>query len=196
MSTTLTTVIPGQKICKADALHVSGQGTYVRHGFIYSNLLGYLLVEESSEQRITVQVQRDNEKNAVPSAGCIVTARINSINARFCKCSIICIEDTVLREPFRGQIRKEDVRATEKDQVELYKCYRPGDIVLARVLSLGDAHSYLLSTAEDELGVVIARSDAGHPMISISWTEMQCPQTFVREFRKVAKVFQESAAKE
>lgn len=28
-------------------------------------------------------------------------------------------------------------------------------------LSLGDAHSYLLSTAENELGVVIATSEAG-----------------------------------
>ena len=55
-------------------------------------------------------------------------------------------------------IRKEDVRATEKDRVEMYRSFRPGDISLARVISLGDAMvGYLLTTAENELGVVIAR---------------------------------------
>lgn len=45
---------------------------------------------------------------------------------------------------------KEDIRATEKDKVEIYKSFRPGDIVLAKVISLGDAQSnYLLTTAEN-----------------------------------------------
>ena len=46
-------------------------------------------------------------------------------------------------------------------QVEMSKSFRPGDIVIARVISLGDAQSYLLTTAENELGVVIATSEAG-----------------------------------
>ena len=36
----------------------------------------------------------------------------------------MCVRDVVLPSPFRGQIRKEDVRATEKDKVEMYKSYR------------------------------------------------------------------------
>lgn len=44
------------------------------------------------------------------------------------------MKDIVLAEPFRGQLRKEDVRATEKDRVEMYKCFRPNDIILARVV--------------------------------------------------------------
>jgi exosome complex RNA-binding protein Csl4 len=43
----------------------------------------------------------------------------------------------------------------------MYDCFRPGDIVLADVLSLGDARSYFLSTAKNELGVVHAKSLAG-----------------------------------
>ncbi|XP_032047394.1 exosome complex component CSL4 isoform X4 [Aythya fuligula] len=73
--------------------------------------------------------------------------------------------------------------------VEVYKSFRPGDIVLAKVISLGDAQSnYLLSTAENELGVVVARSEAGVQMVPISWCEMQCPQTHTKDFRKVARV--------
>ncbi|CAG0879594.1 unnamed protein product [Darwinula stevensoni] len=135
-----------------------------------------------------ISVKRGDEQHVVPSTGSIVTARVTSVNPRFCKCKILCIEDTVLKEPFRAIIKKEDVRATHKDKVELYKCFRPRDIILARVLSLGDALSYLLSTAENELGVVIAHSEAGAAMVPVSWTEMQCPKTFMKEPRKVAKV--------
>ena len=71
----------------------------------------------------------------MPSAGDIVTARVTTVNPRWAKCAILCVKDTVLAEPFRGVLRKEDVRATEKDRVEIYKCFRPNDIILARVVS-------------------------------------------------------------
>ena len=83
------------------------------------------------------------------------------MNTRFCKLAILAVEGCPLNEPFRGTLRKEDVRATEKDKVEIYKSFRPGDIVQARVSSLGDSQSYFLSTAENELGVIFAMSEAG-----------------------------------
>ena len=49
----------------------------------------------------------------------------------------------------------------------------------AQVISLGDARSYYLSTAKNELGVVFASSVAGHTMIPISWEQMICPVTKV-----------------
>ena len=75
----------------------------------------------------------------------------------------------------------------------MYKCFRPTDIVLARVLSYGEASSgYLVTTAENEFGVVIARSElSAEKMVPISWTEMQCPKTFNKENRKIAKVIPE-----
>ncbi|XP_071604628.1 exosome complex component CSL4 isoform X6 [Heliangelus exortis] len=115
--------------------------------------------------------------------------RVCSINSRFAKVHILYVGSTPLKSSFRGTIRREDIRATEKDKVEVYKSFRPGDIVLAKVISLGDAQSnYLLSTAENELGVVVARSEAGVQMVPISWCEMQCPQTHTKDFRKVARV--------
>lgn len=70
----------------------------------------------------------------------------------------------------------------------MYKCFRPGDIIRAKVISLGDAHSYILSTAENELGVIFAESEAGAAMVPVSWCHMQCPKTKAKENRKVAKV--------
>ena len=68
---------------------------------------------------------------------------------------------------------------------------------MARVISLGEASSgYILTTAENELGVVIAHAEtSGAKMIPVSWTEMQCPKTYNKEFRKIAKVIPENLAK-
>lgn len=43
----------------------------------------------------------------------------------------------------------------------MYDCFRPGDIVRCEVLSLGDARSYYLTTARNELGVVYSKGSAG-----------------------------------
>jgi hypothetical protein len=43
----------------------------------------------------------------------------------------------------------------------MYSCFRPGDLVRAEVISLGDARSYYLSTAKNSLGVVSAKTVNG-----------------------------------
>lgn len=129
----------------------------------------------------------------MPIPGDIVTCRIQVINYRFAKCLIIGIGDVVLSRHLKGILRKEDVRAADKDRVEMYKCYRPGDIILAKVLPQTELHTYQLTTAENELGVVVAKFRGQDlPMIPISWTEMQCPNTLVKESRKVARLMPEN----
>ncbi|XP_033756557.1 exosome complex component CSL4-like isoform X2 [Pecten maximus] len=179
--------VPGQRICRYDENVVSGNGTYTRSGFVHASLAGYLTTRSDNDQ-VIVEVKTDTELNIVPTVDAVVTTRVTNVNPRFCKCSILSVGCITLKEPFRGLIRKEDVRATEKDKVEMYKCFRPGDIVVARVMSLGDAHSYVLSTAENELGVVMATSEAGANMTPVSWCKMRCPKTLAEEYRKVAKV--------
>jgi len=190
-------VVPGLRLCESDDKHVAGPGTYSQHGYIYSSLLGELKLIHTRNNTVSVEVEGCGQKTLVPSTGDVVTVRILSVNPRFAKANIVCVKDVVLSEPFRGQIRKEDVRSMEKDRVEMYKSFRPGDIVLARVISFGDASAgYLLTTGENELGVVIATSEAGASMVPVSWTEMQCPETYVKENRKVAKVIPDHLATE
>lgn len=97
-------------------------------------------------------------------------------------------ESCVLEDTLVGTIRQRDVRAFDVDSVEMYKSFRPSDLVKAQVLSLGDARSYFLSTARNDLGVILATSTAGNTMVPINWEQMQCPVTGVKEFRKVAKI--------
>lgn len=82
-----------------------------------------------------IEVKTNGNQTIVPVAGDIVTARITILNQRFAKCAITCIGDVILNRVYRGVLRKEDVRAERKDEVEMYKSFRPGDIILARIVS-------------------------------------------------------------
>uniref|UniRef100_A0A5G2R6F0 Exosome component 1 n=1 Tax=Sus scrofa TaxID=9823 RepID=A0A5G2R6F0_PIG len=155
--------IPGERLCNLEE-GSPGSGTYTRHGYIFSSLAGCLT--------------KSSENGAV-----------SSINSRFAKVHILYVGSTPLKNSFRGTIRFPLTLRFFFSQVEIYKSFRPGDIVLAKVISLGDAQShYLLTTAENELGVVVAHSESGVQMVPISWCEMQCPKTHTKEFRKVARV--------
>ncbi|XP_031667552.1 exosome complex component CSL4-like isoform X1 [Oncorhynchus kisutch] len=160
--------VPGDRLCSTEDC-MPGTGVYLRHGYIYSSLAGYVLRKNEGEELPVISVVRETEAQLLPDVGAIVTCKVTSINPRFAKVHILYVGSTPLKDRFRGTIRKEDVRATEKDRVETYKSFRPGDIVLAKVISLGDVQSnYLLTTAENELGVVVAHSEAGAQMVSIS----------------------------
>lgn len=56
-------------------------------------------------------------------------------------------------------------------------------------ISLGDQSNYYLSTARNDLGVLMATSDAGNAMHPVSWREYRDPVTGTSELRKVAKPF-------
>ncbi|KAF9891793.1 exosome 3'-_5 exonuclease subunit ski4 (Csl4) [Aspergillus nanangensis] len=90
---------------------------------------------------------------------------------------------------FQALIRKEDVRVVEKDRVVMDEMFRVGDIVRGSVISLGDQSFYYLTTARNDLGVVMARSEAGNMMFPVSWKEMRDPDTGLAELRKVARPF-------
>ncbi|XP_074089319.1 exosome complex component CSL4 isoform X3 [Macrotis lagotis] len=172
MAPPLRYCIPGERLCNLEEAS-PGSGTYTRHGYIFSSLSGCLVKTSDNGELPVVSVTRETESQLLPDVGTIVTCKVSSINSRFAKVHILYVGSTPLKNSFRGTIRKEDVRATEKDKI-----------------SLGDAQSnYLLTTAENELGVVVAHSEsAGVQMVPISWCEMQCPRTHTKEFRKVARV--------
>lgn len=66
-----------------------------------------------------------------------------------------------------GAVRLEDIRATEVDKIQIGSCFRPGDTVLAEVVSLGTSRDYYLSTAHNHLGVVYAKSLAGMEVLDL-----------------------------
>ncbi|EFN58333.1 hypothetical protein CHLNCDRAFT_30168 [Chlorella variabilis] len=184
-------VTPGERLALV-AEYDAGSGTCVKDKFICATLVGSKRVlpagEGEAEQRPRVEVVRSGVEPVVPRVGDTVTARVVRINPRLAAVDILCVGPKPVRQRYSGVIRVQDVRATEIDKVQVQASFRPGDVVRAEVLSLGDARSYHLTTAKNQLGVVYAKSVAGVPMVPISWQEMQCPHTRAVENRKVAKL--------
>ncbi|EKU21487.1 exosome complex component CSL4 [Nannochloropsis gaditana CCMP526] len=136
-------------------------------------------------------------QNVVLAVGHVVTTRVLRITSKQAYVEILALGSVVLRQTCQGIIKKEDVSDHDIDRIEIPRCFRPGDIVRARVVSLGDSRQYYLKTAESELGVVYARSQTqleeggaeggGRVMVPVSWEAMMDPLTKATEPRKVAK---------
>eukprot|EP01116_Phalansterium_solitarium_P011380 TRINITY_DN27039_c0_g1_i1.p1 TRINITY_DN27039_c0_g1~~TRINITY_DN27039_c0_g1_i1.p1 ORF type:complete len:211 (-),score=21.92 TRINITY_DN27039_c0_g1_i1:98-730(-) len=185
---------PGQRLGHVEDF-VPGSGTYVRGHHIYASVVGEKQVEQISDdvqladgvKKVPyLSVIKEKDPVVVPEQHSVVTARITKVNPRFASALILCVGPIAVKEPFQGMIRLQDVRQST-EPVEMYKCYRPGDIIKAEVISLGDARSYFLSTAKNELGVIFCKSVNGATMIPVSWDMMQCPVTKMKEYRKVAR---------
>ncbi|KAL0074359.1 hypothetical protein J3Q64DRAFT_1772390 [Phycomyces blakesleeanus] len=182
-------VVPGQRLGYAED-YSAGTGTYERDGLLYSSVVGLRHVLQAAEGQLPLlTVTREKEQSAVPEVGSVITGKVIRVSPMQAVVAIMVVGEVPCKEDFVGSIRVQDVRAAEKDKVKIYNSFRPGDIVQAEVISLGDARSYVLSTAKNELGVIFATSVAGATMIPVSWQEMQCPKTKAIEYRKCAKPF-------
>jgi len=180
-------------------------GTYTRSGNVYASAVGKLSATPpaSLDSPFTVSVALDRSKRyaseQVLSVGQIVLGRVARIATQQAFVEIVAAAGgagvdigggggLALRETQSGVIRKEDVRAGASVQVEIYSSFRSGDVVLAKIISLGDSRRYFLSTADSELGVIHAISaTSGKKMVPVNWKEMECPDTKVKEARKCAK---------
>ncbi|KAJ2714075.1 hypothetical protein H4R19_001917 [Coemansia spiralis] len=191
MSSGLDVVTPGRRLGLAEE-YEAGNGTYVRNGLIYSSILGTRAEQAASDEKggkSTLSVERKNAKFAIPAIGSEVLCRVVRMNPRAASVAIIMVGSTPCQEDFQGTVRVQDIRATEKDLVQMITSFRPGDIIRAEVISLGDQRSYYLATTKNEHGVVFAQSAAGNTMVPVSWEEMQDPKTKDVEKRKCAKTF-------
>lgn len=172
----------------------AGPGTHVAGGNVVASLTGRCQVSEAGasgedkNQLPALAIVHGRRQPAIPRPGAIVTCRVTKVDPRLALADILCVGSRAATQKFSGVVRQEDVRATEIDKVDMFQSFRPGDIIRAAVLSLGDSRAFQLSTARNELGVVYAKSFAGAPMAPVSWQEMECPVTRQREPRKVAKV--------
>ncbi|KAI0778521.1 hypothetical protein BD413DRAFT_509855 [Trametes elegans] len=176
-------VLPGQPIpLPRGPLPQLGRGVYSRDGTVRASLVG---VPHHSGS--TLEIKRTRPHPPVPNS--VVLGSVTRLSPLQAVLSINVVDGIPLPagEEFTGVIRVQDVRATEKDKVKIADCFRGGDVVRGLVLSLGDARSYYVTTARNDLGVIFATSEAGATMEPVSWQEMRCPKTGKIEKRKCAK---------
>ncbi|KAL8702547.1 MAG: hypothetical protein Q9201_004288 [Fulgogasparrea decipioides] len=146
--------------------------------------------------------ERISNTNALPRVGDTVLGRVTRCMTRQVNVGILIVmggeghgnvkeggEGIVCAHEVQGVVRREDVRSTEKEKIVVGEGFRVGDLVRAVVISLGDQSNYYLTTAKNELGVIMAKSENGNTMYPISWKEFKDPVTGETEMRKVAKPF-------
>jgi exosome complex component CSL4 len=187
-------VAPGDRLGAARGW-APGPGTYLRQGHVYAATAGRLQLHSSSDEhsKLLSVVPRRQElaSRQVLTVGQVVLCRVVRIALQQAAVEIVAVEGLgQLSYPHEAVIRREDVRTAtpSSGSMELKDSFRPGDLVVARILSLGDTRRYFLATAEPQLGVIHAVSaKSGNVMAAISWKEMQCPETGVKEARKCAK---------
>ncbi|KAF2999685.1 exosome 3'-_5 exonuclease subunit ski4 (Csl4) [Curvularia kusanoi] len=200
--------LPGQLLGSTDK-YFPGPGTHIHESSIYASIAGPVITSPAPKTTTTprasplLSIQRPSSSRdpgilgtgsggggtILPEVNSVVLALITRLGPRFATCEILVIDDVVCRESFQGQIRREDIRATEKDKIKMEESFRVGDLVRGTVISLGDQSNYYVSTSENEFGVVSARSEEGRLMYPVSWREFRDPVTGRGEARKAAKPF-------
>lgn len=192
-------VVPGDRLGALRQVR-AGKGTYIKAGNVYASLVGKLTIEpvqdnndaaSSSAPQFHAHVDSTKEilSLQVLSVADVVLGRITRITNTQAFVDIFA-KDTIgtLRYPSEGIIRREDIRPLASEQLPVEDNFLPNDLVLCRILATGDQRRYLLTSAAPELGVIHAVSaTSGNPMVPVSWKEMTCPHSGVREPRKCAR---------
>ena len=143
---------PGSKLGSA-ADFSPGPGTYESNGGVYASILGSVSTKTGTG-KATLSVVHFRRRPAatalVPAVGQIAQGRVTRITSTVVNIDILCVSEVVLPQPALGVVRVEDVFPSEVDHtaVQMSSCFRPGDVVKARIMSLGDSRQYYLSTAE------------------------------------------------
>jgi exosome complex component CSL4 len=171
------TVCPGELLGNITEYEIAG-GCYVVSGTndIRSSLIGKLVVSEIGEgasKKKILSVISSRSKTAselVLDVGDRVLCRVLRTTLNQANVEIISVGDRALSQFPKGIIRREDIRLSDIDSVVVHECFRPGDIVIAAVISLGDSRQYYLSTADADLGVRFAKSqNSDKLLVPVSW---------------------------
>ena len=92
---------------------------------------------------------------SVPTIGDFVYARVTRISrSRGAECLIFALNLNPLGRELKGTVRINDVTAPDLVIAGIENAFRPGDVIRAKIISLGDSRNYFLSTVADDCGVV------------------------------------------
>lgn len=182
-------VFPGDKIeCYSEDVLI-GTGVHVNKGFFIASLVGHVSFSSINEGKVCISVvpPGDCADDTVLKVGDKVMCRATKLSMNQTNVDIISVGDKELKQVAKGVIRREDIQTSEIDTIVMSNSFRPGDLIRAKVISMGDSRNFYCSTSESDCGVRFARSQIGNLMRPISWKEMQDIFTGKIEARKSAK---------
>ena len=138
-------VAPGDNIGNAKRI-IAGKGCYVRGSSVYASVVGTLTLSPQKdgdkklhEASIILEKGRQYASSQVLTIGSKVLCKVLRIVTNMATVEIVAAEEIgSLREHHSGIIRKEDVRVGVTEEVQIFESFRPGDVVIAKIISLGD----------------------------------------------------------
>lgn len=180
---TTQVVCPGDVVASTNEKISAGEGCMVVGTNIVATRLGTFVIDEG-----VASVPAPKEQ-LIPRVGSRVHIRIQRVTRTTALGDIFAIDGSRCRESFKGVIRQDDIRPPKGTEIPLvHESFRPGDTVLAEVVSTTDARQFMLTTRNKGSGVVQATSFGGHPMRALPNTReaLQCSVTGTIEQRWVA----------
>ncbi len=172
-------VLPGDYLGAAEEF-IPGRGTYENRGRIFASVLGTAVVDPRDR---TVRV---DAKNAVPELeeGDLVYGRIDEIKPAMAILTVLTTSTGRRGVPGAPEGTIHISKAREGYTESFSGEFAVGDVVLARVLQVKP--SIKLSTAAATLGVLAARCQVCHALLTAGPKDLVCPRCGNRERRKLA----------
>eukprot|EP00759_Apiculatamorpha_spiralis_P032387 PhF_6_TR33831/c0_g1_i2/m.49613/K07573/CSL4, EXOSC1; exosome complex component CSL4 len=131
-------VFPGTVI-GASTEHIPGHGTIVTGSEIRSTLVGQVHKDPSGQIRVIPK----HPGPVLPAQGSVILGNVTRVTTTTVAVEITHVDGRECPYALYGSIRNEEARSDPS--VPLHDSFRPGDIVCAEILSLGDARQYVLS---------------------------------------------------
>ncbi|MGA8542992.1 MAG: exosome complex RNA-binding protein Csl4 [Thermoplasmata archaeon] len=173
-------VLPGDYIGAAEEF-LPGRGTYEDRGRIYASVLGTPRIDPRDR---TVHV---DARNAIPEIheGDLVYAHVDELKTAMAICTVLSTATSRRQVPGAPEGTVHISKAKDGYTESLSTEFAVDDVIVARVLQ---AHpSIKLTTAPSNLGVVAARCQVCHALLTPGPHELVCPRCGHHERRKMAK---------
>ena len=174
-------VVPGDFIATTEEF-VPGDGAYEEDGKIYSSTTGVVLVDARTKH---ISVFSRILGPPTLKRGDVVICRVEDVRDQSANIFIGALRGREDRELSMnsGTIH---ISQTHTGYVkELSKQFKPGDIVRAKVLN-ARREPIQLTTAGEELGVIVARCSQCRGFLERDGTKLRCSSCGNVEFRKLA----------
>ncbi|MCK4952767.1 exosome complex RNA-binding protein Csl4 [Candidatus Bathyarchaeota archaeon] len=172
-------VTPGERLGVIEEF-IPGYGTYVEQSFVYSNIIGRVLLDVLNKE---VSVHPLAHRVNVPQVGSIVTGQVSSVSSKSATLRISKIGKKILTGFFTGLLH---ISAVSPRYVEtMFEVCKAGDIMRAKVIS-DKNRTYQLSTSDTNLGVISAFCSRCGYVLSSRRRQMFCPECEKIERRKTA----------
>ncbi len=162
---------------------VSGPGTYVEGGVIYSSVAGLTLLDTPNRK---ISIHPSVHKVAIPSPGSIVIGQVSDVQNKMAAVQISQIEAASPSGSFNGTLHVSDSSYGYVDT--MFDVCQPGDIIRAKVI-IHQNRTYHLSTVEKNLGVIYAFCTRCGHMLLLERQRMRCQNCGKTERRKVASEY-------